>query len=287
MPSLVKFMDEGTSSPFVARLFFSIMKMRDQVYLLGKENKGQLKDSFDQKFSPIFSSSIASRDAARKTISLIENHSKAILDGRVVEFSSNQTVVVNETIDIELGQAIDAFLDQSVISIKSCLQKMLREEFNLDIGFLFQNDQNFNKGLSSMRQNEGNELSNYLESVRTIWLSKFIDLRNDHEHHGLSLEKLDYIPISNGGLSVKLPNILDLPINQFTKIYGNRILLFIENMMVYALFRGKEDFFSIYIYEIPNEKRDPSFPERFRFVPTGLQDLPKWKIDYFECDDFI
>jgi hypothetical protein len=72
------------------------------------------------------------------------------------------------------------------------------------------------------------------------------------------------------------------------------VLLFIENMMVFGMYRSCQahppyqpyhpPFFLV---EIPPEQRDPSNVKRFRLAPKGLDFSTPWIISYQEEMDFV
>jgi len=51
-----KVSDEGTSSPFTARILIGLLEFRDQLYLLSvqDQDRQQRRDRFDRKFEPVF-----------------------------------------------------------------------------------------------------------------------------------------------------------------------------------------------------------------------------------------
>jgi hypothetical protein len=61
-----KVTDEGSSSPFMARLFIGLLNFRDQLHLIGVQGQQQREkqDHFDRKFRPMFEAAQATRDAA-------------------------------------------------------------------------------------------------------------------------------------------------------------------------------------------------------------------------------
>lgn len=284
MPTLIqmkKVSDEGSSSPFMARLFVGLLELRDSFHLLDFDEplREQHRSYFDSRFKPLFEAAQATRDSAVEARKLITTHVAAIEEGRVVQIKSNQ-FDINETIDSPLSQAIDKLIDQGVVAIKTGLQRMLHDPLGLEIGFIFQKSIQFDKGITECRQSGENHLADYLDAVRRTWLTDFQKLRVDHEHCGWNLESIKYHLISPSTVDVQLPKIYGLHVDQFANLTANRVLLFIENMMVYAMVRKCPHPF--YVVEIPKNQRDPANQRRFRIAAKGLTSTPPWVISYSE-----
>ncbi len=126
----------------------------------------------------------------------------------------------------------------------------------------------------------------YLTKVRENWLSDLLTLRNQREHQGQRLDNINYSLGSGTSVRVTLPSILNLPVDQFARYTANRILLFIENTIAYAVQRKIMSGFPISIVEIPPESRDASTPLRFRLSPNGLDSSLPWRVSYRDDLDF-
>ena len=63
---LVNVSDEGSGSPFMARIFMGLLEFRDQLFLmgLGDSERGPKQDHFDRMFQPMLDAAQATRDAA-------------------------------------------------------------------------------------------------------------------------------------------------------------------------------------------------------------------------------
>lgn len=278
--------DEGSSSPFIARLLMGLLELRDPFHVLGFDEalQEQRRSYFDNRFNPIFKAAQATRDSAIEIRKLIVMHIAATKEGRVVQVRGNQYDIL-ETIDTPLSQAVDKLIDQGVVAIKTGLQRIVRDPLGLEIGFIFQKSTQFANGIAKCRQSEGSYLADYLDSVRRTWLQDFIKLRDDHEHGGWTLESIKYQPMGSSAVYVRLPQILGLPVDQYARLTANRILLFIENMMVYTLQRKCQHPF--FVVEIPKDQRNPLYPRRFRIAAKGLDTTPPWVIAYSEEMEFV
>jgi len=282
-----KVSNEGTSSPFISRLFMGMLEFRDQLFLLSAKGEERLikQDHFDKQFKPMIDAAQASRDAAINIQEMIVSHFDAIQNGNAVRYRGNQYDIL-ETIDIPLSQAVDLLLDQSIVATKAGLQNILKDPLKMDIGFFFQNKNLFNQGVGNLRASSENNLAQYLHDVRNSWHEELQDLRVQHEHKGWSLKNIEYQLIEKSGLLLSLPIILGMSVNDFAIKTANRVLLFIENMMVYAMQRYCYQY-PIFVVEISKEKRDPANPQRFRLAPKGLDTSPPWVIAYSDDLDFI
>lgn len=282
-----KVSDEGSSSPFISRIFMGILFFRDQLFLIdtdGQQRRASLV-YFDQQFKPMYEAAQATRDAAIRVCELVDSHRSAIQNGNVIQFRANQYDIL-ETIDKPLSQAIDLLIVQSMIATKTGLQRILKDPLKLDIGFFFQEERNFDKGVENLRSLGENDLAQYLQDVRVNWHSKLQGLRTEHEHEGWSLDSIEYELTAPYTVKLNLPTVLGMPVNEFVLKTANRVLFFIENMMVYALQRYCHQY-PIFVVEIPFESRDPSNPQRFRLAPKGLDTSTPWVITYQDAREFI
>lgn len=281
-----KVSDEGSSSPFVARIFMGILEFRNQLYLLGVQGpeKQQRQDQFDRAYKPVHEACQAARDAAAEGLNLLAEHVRRIDEGEAVRFRENQYDIL-ENIDTQLSQEVDKLIDQSIVATKGGLQDILRDLFDLDIGFLFQQDSGFAAGISQLRSDGYADLADYLEDVRKTWMSDLQDLRNRHEHHGWSLDPLEYRLAAPDKVRTILQDVDGVSIDEFLKRTANRVLLFVENMMVYSMSRRTN--YPIFVKEIPPESRNPIDPKRFALAPRGLDKSPEWEISFVEGDDFV
>jgi len=281
----IKVSDEGTSSPFIARIFMGMLVLRDQLYLMNIDSDSQnnARDKFDKQFNPMFEAAQATRDAGKNLIGNFNDYFSSIKSGDSVKIENGQIQVIR-TIDTELIQDVNKTIDQSVIAIKSALQKILKKMFAIDIGFLFQKEDIFNDGIKTLRDKSEEPLAEYLIAVRSNWLWELLTLRNAIEHEGWVLDRIEYY-FGQNRIAVKIPEINGVPVNIYVSQTVNRVLLFIENMMVF----GMQQFprYPLFVTEIPKEQRNPKSPERFRLSTFGLEEVIPWSIRYSEESDFL
>jgi hypothetical protein len=289
MAHMIKIRDEGSSSPFYARIFMGIPQLRSQLFLfgVGNSNHERAQSIFDSKFKPLLDSTEAVRDASLEIISLTKTHNDEITSGKCVEFRKNYYSIL-KSIDSELSQAVDKVLDQGVIATKTALQSILKYPLDLDIGFFFQQDSKFNLGLSNLESSGELRLTSYLEDVRTIWHSDLQKLRSKHEHHGWSLNNVKYELVAPSKIKPIFPYVLGSPVDDFVRQTANRILAFVENIMVYAMQRYAVQRNSpVFVVEIPSKERDPQNPLRFRVALNRFDKSTPWQPIYSEVSDFV
>ena len=148
---------------------------------------------------------------------------------------------------------------------------------------MFQNNKNYLAHLNQLGDQGQPELEKYLGSIRNVWLEELSSLRIEIEHSGWVLDRMNFMT-SEGGVVIQIPNINGVPLDLFVVQTVNRVLLFIEDMMVYAMKKFSK--WPLGVAEIPQAERDPSLPSRFRIFPIGLVSFPMWTIYYFETTDF-
>lgn len=273
-------------SPFIARIFMGLLKFRDQLFLLGipDDERGIVQNHFDRMFQPMLDASQAVKDATLEIKYFVDAHLEEIRRGTTVTFQSGQYEILR-TIDSKLSQAADKLLDQSIVATKTGLQSILIDPLGLDIGFFFKKDAAFHAGISNLNSAGEADLATYLEQVRNGWHAALQDLRVQHEHQGWSLPRVQYSLTAPSQVTAILPFVLGSPVDEFARQTANRVLLFVENMMVYALQRQCKH--PIFVVEIPYQLREPANPQRFRLAPRGLDLSPPWRITYRDDMEFI
>ena len=111
-----KVSNEGTSSPFVARIFLGLLTLRDQLYLIdAREEKERVRkrDYFDKQLTPMLEASQASRDAAIEIVNLIDSHIAKIKNGAAVKFQENQYTILDNIDILVLGNPIDDYFSSA------------------------------------------------------------------------------------------------------------------------------------------------------------------------------
>lgn len=275
-----KVSDEGPTNPFTARLFMGVLELRD--YALGKKfgagNIDDARDIFDSCYTPVLNALQTSRAAVRNIGQLLKRHQGKLGDPGIVKRRPNN-LELSENIDQPLRSETATFLVNGVIAIKGT-QRVVNQ-FGIDISFLFGKEESFKKGLKSMDSESQLALAKFLWSVRSTWSEEFVARRNLLEHHGWTLQDVKYKVGISGTLELIEPEIDGTPVSIYSANMLNRIISFVENLVVYAL--NSVVTYPLVLIEIPKPQRDPAMPKRFHLAikEPGIQ---PWVIRYREND---
>ncbi|MET4740290.1 hypothetical protein ABIF73_004429 [Bradyrhizobium japonicum] len=262
-----KLMDEGVGTPFVARCWLGLLRLRENVY----PNKDD-RDAFDKIFQAVLSSVMAARTAAKNVEAKWQAHSAKIASGEIVRIEHG-TVHILESIDKEIATEVETFVNTSVRSIKTGLQN-LGNFLGADIGFLFKKKAAFDSGLERL-QNSDPLLARYLEEVRN-WTEPLIGVRNDLEHDLWIVPRISYT--NNGGtVSAAEPTILGLGATRFTNDYADRVMCFVEDLVAHLLQVRMPA--GVTVTEVKRADRTAEAPERFRITPA-VGGAGAWEIGY-------
>ena len=267
--TVTKMADEGTSSPFMARLFLNILDLRKSAL----QSKAEL-DAFDRPYELVLMSSITVRDLAREIKDLIADHrSKA--EGGIGVRIEGRSVHVDEPIDKELRRLVESFLNSSNRVMLTGMKEAAKA-LGLDITFFFKKESTFTSGVNALDGSDPN-LAAYCRKAR-IWADMLNSVRNDMEHSFWSLPRVQY-KIEQGRVVMTEPEIMGRPVSNFTNFVKDRMLCFVEEICAHGLQGRMPE--TISVTEIPVQKRAIERAERFRLCTSG-GGMPLWKIDYRE-----
>lgn len=255
-----KIEDEGTSSPFVARLMLGVMRIRDAVY----DDKTRLH--FDELYDPVLSGLRNARETSQDIAREWEQHRAKVESGAIVS-ASGRTVHISENIDRSLKRDLESFLNTAVRTIKHSLQ-VLANDLGVDISFLFQKESTFQAGITTTQASDP-MLADYLLATRQ-WSEPLVLMRNDLEHGTIPSPKISYT-LDSVPVRAEEPRLNGQPITEFTNEILDRICCFIEEIAVFGLRKKLPRGFEI--TEVPLPERDPIAPERFHvtITPGGRQ----------------
>jgi len=256
--------DEGTASPFVARLILGILSLRDGIF------DPQLKLEFDQGYQRIIAALRSVRAIAVKTKATWEGHLEAVAAGKIVRMEG-RALSVQQGVDDELSQQLESFINTTTRVLKKELQGLLKL-VDVDIGFLFTKEDNFNRGLDALQLTDSS-LAVYLADART-WLEPIISLRNALEHGGEIYSAVAYIRLGDE-ISAKEPKVGGVDLISFLDTTRDRVLCFVEEMVVHSMQRKVPS--SLFLTEVASADRDPGAPVRFKFT-VDVPPLTSWKI---------
>lgn len=264
-----KMTDEGTTSPFVARLFFGILNFRDDVF------KDEIKRL---EFDAAFSSVITELQNARATLGELEktlqDHVRRVANGEVARIRGN-SIEIDENIDRQSSKLLEDFLNASVRAIKHGMQTLI-QTLQVDIGFLFQKQNRFVQALAVLTQSD-TALADYLEKVRP-WSEHLVNLRNNVEHNGWKLTKVKYVA-GPKVVTAELPEIEGQKVLEFVAFMLDRLFCLTEDVAVHCLQKHMPT--GISITEIALDERDPKCCVRFQRT-TISGGTPIWRIRYHQ-----
>jgi hypothetical protein len=267
-----KVRDEGTSSPFVARIFLGLLYLRN----LALEDK-VARDEFDRLHEVMTSHLFNARDAARGIEATWEGHRAKVASGECVRIDGLVTHIT-ENVDRALRREVDSYLNASVRAIKEGAQRMTKY-LNLDIGLLFVKQKTFEAKVAALDGSDPT-LAAYLRQSRQ-WSEPLVQSRIALEHGSWTLPKITYTP--NGtGMDVGEPMIAGQPMTDFVKKTFDRVMCFAEEITAYSIQRKLP--VNITLTEMPVSKRTSEDPTRFLVTATN-GGLPPWRL-MFRSDTF-
>lgn len=252
--------DEGTTSPFVARLMLGVMRIRDAVY------DDKARKHFDDLYDPVLSGLRSARETSQDIAKEWEQHRAKVESGAIVR-TSGRAVRISESTDRLLKRDLESFLNTAVRVIKHSLQD-LAKDLSVDISFLFQKESAFQTGITETRVSDPT-LADYLLATRH-WSEPLVLMRNDLEHGTIPSPKISYA-LDSVPVKAEEPRLDGQPITEFTNEVLEHICCFVEEIAVFGLRKKLPRGFEI--TEVPLPERDPSAPERFHvtITPGGRQ----------------
>lgn len=262
---LQKIGDEGTTSPFVARLMMGIMVIRDYVY--GEQSE---REYFDKLYEHVLSGLRNARETSQDLVKEWELHRQKVESGEIVVISG-RSVHLAENIDRQLKRDLENFLNTAVRVIKHHLQS-LTKDLGLDIDFLFKKPSAFEAGITTLKVSNP-ELAEYMLATRS-WTEPLIKLRNDLEHGEIPSPKVSYI-LETTPIKALEPSFNGTPITLYICEVLNRICCFAEEITVYSLKKKLPKGFEI--TEVPLTERESIAPERFHVTVTP-GGRPPWRL---------
>lgn len=262
-----KFADEGSSSPFMARIFMGIIRMRDLVYA-----DPEKRDTFDRQFEFVNSSLMNARSTAQDILKVWQEHTAKVTAGEIARIDG-RSIRLDESIDKELRRDVESFLNASVRALKQGMQT-LATGLQVDIGFLFKKQATFDAGIAALKGADP-VLADYLEKTRG-WSEPLVQRRNEIEHVGWTLPRIGYEQVGNS-IRAQEPLIDGQPFTEFVSFMLDRLCCFVEEFIAHGLQRQMPA--EISIREIPLAERPAEIPERFQVTLTSGGHAP-WMLAY-------
>jgi len=264
-----KLADEGSTSPFMARMGIGVAYLRG--YAL---RDAQKRRDFDRSYEFVFMTLMNIRKTAQEIVQLISEHSSKAARGELLRRSEG-VLYIEENIDKELRRQTESFLNSAVRVLKQGVEE-IANCLGVKTGFLFKKLATFESGLAVLRASDP-YLADYLQRVRE-WSERLVECRNALEHSASVLPKVQYLP-DIAGVRVKEPELSGQPLSQFVEFMTDRLCSFAEDLIAHCLTPWLPD--SMAITEVPLPERDPERPERFRLIlKTGGSAV--WAIKYHD-----
>src|SRR5439155_15964457 len=117
--------DEGTSSPFIARLFAGIIEIRERA--LPPENH----DSFDKAFIALRTGLDSVRESAALIRNAVKDHRAKLASKKIVKLHG-MAIEITESIDRLLSKEIEDFLNTAYRVLKD-REQLLLKQLGIDI----------------------------------------------------------------------------------------------------------------------------------------------------------
>lgn len=266
--TITKMADEGTSSPFMARIFLGILRLRDVA--LSDEKR---REKFDKASEVVIMTLYNARSTAKEINETLSEHIHKVSKGEIARLIRH-TIRIDESIDNKLRKQFEEFLNSTVRVLKDGMQKLSRV-LMLELGFLYKKQGAFNNGIETLSETEP-ELADYILETRK-WSERLISMRNEL-HTVWMLPKMGY-KNNSGTIEVVEPQISGEPVSEFVNYMIDRLCCFVEDISVYGLEAKMPS--GISVTETPISKRKTDCPERFQvtFVNGGMQ---IWTIAYHD-----
>jgi hypothetical protein len=264
-----KVMDEGTQSPFVARLLVGILSLRDTVF-----PADVARHTFDKSYEIATRSVFSARENATGFTETWSTHLGKVAAGEIARVKG-RSIQVDENIDKELRRHMEGFLNAATRALKQGMQAVAKD-LQVDIGFLFQKQGSFEAGLSVLKEADS-ALAEYLRHTRE-WSQRLLERRNALEHEGWTLAPVTYVQKA-GYVEAIEPLIEGQSASQFVATMFDRVVCFVEEVTAHCLQRQMPS--GITVSEIAVGDREPDVAERFRLT-LAKGGMPAWKIVFDE-----
>lgn len=264
-----KMLDEGSRSPFIARLYFGNLRLRDVVF-----PDHNTRVIFDKPYHFVMETMLNTRSTAQEIIQLVANHFSKLTKGEVGQVRGLE-IHIEKAIDKELRREVETFINSAVRAFKQGMQEMANV-LHIDIGFLFKKQGTFENGLKILEKDDPH-LASYLKETRT-WSEQLINSRNAFEHEGWILPKVRYFEVS-GIIRADEPEIAGQKVSDYVRFIMDRLICFVEEVTAHCLKTRMP--VGISVTEIPLLEREEEMPQRFQVTLTN-GGMPIWDITYHQ-----
>lgn len=255
----------GTNDPFMARVLFQILNIRDYIY------KNKERNEFDKKHTTVFQNLFEAKIAKERCQQFIKEHSEKIKTNQICEYKPEDPVIrINETIDTELNMVFKDFFIRGRIAFDGLIK--LAGFMGYNISFAFSNEKKYlEKREKFLSQNSDNKYQKFCEMIdgnRKAWHSTFIKIRDAIEHDGFKLPEIEYVLDKDDRIKAIYPTINSQGIEIILEICWINLFHLCEDIIVFLLSTKLRD--PLIIISIPEDKRDPSHPVKYKVTIKNL-----------------
>jgi len=253
--------EHGTNDPFIARMLFQILEIRNFIYKGDSERK-----QFDNKHMPVFQNLLEARMVKEKAYQLIKEHTEKISEGKICQYDSVRDLIhVNETIENELSIYFKDFFIRGNMVFRDLIR--LAGFMGYNISFAFSDKKKYtekkNKFLIKNPEEKFNKFCDMIDNDRKAWQSIFVKIRDTIEHEGFKLPEIKYvIDGSNNSVKPLYPKINNQTIEEILEICWSNLCHFYEEIIVFLLSVKLTD--PLILVAIPKDKRDPNNPVKYK-----------------------
>jgi hypothetical protein len=270
--------NEGTGSPYLARLFLGVYEMRDMVMNhVVRTGHYEWRKQFDDLYAPVHDAISSARNHSARVLELVTTHRGKIDSGAIVSYQRN-AVEIHESISQPLGESFATFLSSAGRATK--LHQNVLKFLGLDLGMLYTSPTNFQAGIEGLRRGGEDLLADYLEATRAGWSEQLIKRRNDLEHGPWRLQDVLIRPGPGGVPQMVEPDVDGVPVSTWVADMLAHFLAFVEETTAYAVQRALAPGHAALI-EIPPEMIDPAIKRRFLVSwPVVEPGARVWRLQY-------
>jgi hypothetical protein len=265
--TIQKAFEEGSSSPFMARMYLGLTKLRDIAF----NDRAKIQE-FDVVYDQALSALLSARTTAKEIHAMWDEHVQQVASGQIARFQGSN-IHIDVDLNRQLRKHVESFLYTAARSMKEGMQN-LGKKLNKNIGFMFKQQPAFEKGISDL-QTEDPLLASYLQQART-WSQSLINARNDMDHNGWVLPRITY-KVENGLIQAAQPMIGNQSVTEFADFMLDRLSCFVEEFTAYCLQERMPS--GMTIAELPLGERIKEVPERFRLT-LEVGGLPEWLLQH-------
>jgi len=251
-----KFADEGSSTPFFARIFMGILRLRDAVF-----PDTVSREQFDKAYEFVMMSLLNARNSAEEIRKTVDSHVNSVSTGKVARLRG-PNIQVDENVDTTLQKEVDSFSTLAVRILKHGMQQVTGA-LQVDVGYLFNKQKGFEEGHAKLLAADG-PLAAYIFESRKWTEPLVVDWRNVIEHEGWMLPKFTYSRTPEGGVIAEQPDVLGQPVLEVVERTLDRLCCFVEDVTAHCLQQKMPC--EISVTEIPRDERLAEMPERFRLT---------------------